>query len=101
MKVWDLASGKCLLGLDKQPGFGEILAVSSRENLVVSATWGGLLKVWQLEQGREVTILLGTADFTCAWAAEDGAFYLAGGKDGRLYFLRLENTLQQFMKPSN
>ena len=97
LKVWDLASGHCLLSLKGHGAEVTACVLLPDERHLLSSSADNTLKIWELQSGREEKSLLGhTGEVTACAAFPDGVRVLSGARDKtlRIWDLRTGQTLR-------
>ena len=59
LKVWDVATGKCVVTLEGHSQYVQCVAVFPDGQSVVSGSWDKTLKVWDVATGKCVATLQG------------------------------------------
>jgi WD40 repeat protein len=65
------------------------VAVAPDGRRAVSAAYDQTLRVWELENGREITTFIGESRMSCCACTPDGRTIIAGDEAGRMHFLRI------------
>jgi WD40 repeat protein len=70
-----------------------IVAIAPDGQFVVSGSWDGTLKVWELESGKEVATFDCEGEVNACALDPDEVMIVVGGRSDRINFLRLEGIM--------
>jgi predicted Zn finger-like uncharacterized protein len=85
LRVWELATGKCVRTLEGHRGLVRSLAVDATGRWCVSGGDDDSVRLWNLDASSCIrTLANGTAGVYAVAITTDGRLALAGGKDGRI-----------------
>jgi hypothetical protein len=92
LEVWDLETGEETHTLKGHTDRVRSVAVTSDGRYAISGSSDRILKVWDLETGSAVATFSADGPLYACAVAPDNVTIVAGGKTGRVHFLRMENA---------
>ena len=82
IKLWDIATEKCLVTLSGHTGPVTSVAVGSQQDRVVSGSFDKTVRLWNLDTGECLATLEGHSDFVkSVRVSSDGQFAVSGSND--------------------
>ncbi|MBD2778196.1 hypothetical protein ICL16_40700, partial [Iningainema sp. BLCCT55] len=85
--------GKELFSLQGHSDGVRAVAVTPDGGRVISGSYGGTLKVWDMASGRRVAVFTVDSPVWCCAVAPDGMTITAGDSLGKVHFLRLKASI--------